>query len=124
LACLEADVAARKRKLERGLELGLRALREAGGVASEVWSVKAAISTIDQALGAPTLARVAARHAERGHAFDLEALLRDLGVLRLPDGSVQLSNDAPLAGVRRAIIDGAVNEVAPRTKRLPAADAL
>jgi hypothetical protein len=74
-------------------------------VASEVWSVKDAISTIDQALGAPTLARVAARHAERGHAFDLEALLRDLGVLRLPDGSVQLSNDAPLAGVRRAIIE-------------------
>ncbi|HYJ09451.1 MAG TPA: hypothetical protein VEX18_10590 [Polyangiaceae bacterium] len=105
LACLEADVAARKRKLEHGLELGLRALREAGGVASEVWSVKDAISTIDQALGAPTLARVAARHAERGHAFDLEALLRDLGVLRLPDGSVQLSNDAPLAGVRRAIIE-------------------
>jgi hypothetical protein len=106
LACLEADVAARKRKLDRGLEVGLRALREAGGIASEVWSMKDAISTIDQALGGPTLAPVAARHAQRGHAFDLEALLRDLGVVRRPDGSVRLSTDAPLAAVRRAIIEG------------------
>jgi hypothetical protein len=103
LACLEADVAARRHRLDRGLEVGLRALRDAGGVANEVWDLSDAIATIDRALGRPTLAPIAERHAARGSPFDLNAMLRDLGVQLHPDGTVELRDDAPLAKVRRAI---------------------
>lgn len=103
LASLIADVEARKRDPERGLEVGLRALREAGGNACEVWSLADAIATIDRALGAPTLGPIAAAHAKQGAPFDFEGLLRDLGVVRLPYDRVRLSEQAPLAGVRRAI---------------------
>lgn len=102
LACLLADVTARQRQLDVGLEAGLRAVWRAGGHASEVRSLAETIATIDGALGAPTLAPIAAAHAPRGSAFDLEALLMQLGVQRSGEG-VTLSDSAPLAAVRRAI---------------------
>jgi hypothetical protein len=105
LACLEADVAARKRKLDNGLEVGLRALRDAGGSASEVWAMSDALAVVDQALGFPTLGRIARLHAKRGSPFDLASLLRELGVTRAESGAIQLSDAAPLAAVRRAIIE-------------------
>jgi len=103
IACLVADVEARKRQLNGGLEVGLRALREAGGNACEVWSLSEAIGAIDHALGAPTLAPIAAAHGERGRAFDLAGLFADLGVTRDAQGKLQLSDTAPLSAVRRAI---------------------
>jgi hypothetical protein len=103
IACLVADVEARKRRPSAGLEVGLRALREAGGNACEVWSLAQAMGAVDHALGAPTLAPIAARHARRGSAFDLAALFADLGVTRDRQGKLALSNTAPLAAVRRAI---------------------
>ena len=103
IACLLADVEARKRRLDSGLEVGLRALREAGGNASEVWSLNEAIAAVDHALGAPTLAPIAKAHARRGSAFDLHALFAQLGVNRDASGAVQLSDSAPLAAVRHAI---------------------
>jgi hypothetical protein len=104
IACLLADVEARRRSPSRGLEVGLRALREAGGTASEVWSLEDAIGVIDNALGAPTLAPIAESHARRGSAFDLAGLFSELGVNRDPSGAVQLSDSAPLSAVRRAIV--------------------
>jgi hypothetical protein len=103
LACLLADVEARKRELGKGLEVGLRALRDAGGNACEVWSLADAIATIDRALGAPTLEPIAQQHAAKGQPFDFEGLLRELGVLRIAGGNVRLSDKAPLSAVRRAI---------------------
>ena len=103
IACLIADVEARKRDPKRGLEVGLRALHDAGANACEVWSLADAISGIDRALGAPTLAPIAAAHAQHGSPFDLQGLLSELGVQRDASGAVQLSDDAPLAAVRRAI---------------------
>ena len=103
IACLLADVRARQRALGSGLEVGLRALREAGGNASQVWSLAETIGAIDHALGAPTLAPIAAAHAERGSRFDLRALFDELGVTRNPAGKLQLSDAAPLSAVRRAI---------------------
>ena len=105
LACLVADVEARKRDLDKGLEVGIRALHQAGGIACEVWSLDDAIAIIDRALGVPTVAPIAKRHAARGAPFDFEGLLRDLGVVRIAGGKVRLSDKAPLAAVRRAITD-------------------
>lgn len=103
LACLLADVTARKRDPQRGLEVGLRALREAGGTASEVWTLADVMAAVDHALGAPTLEPIAREHAQRGSAFDLPALFAALGVKRDAHGAVHLSDAAPLAAVRRAI---------------------
>ena len=103
LACLAADVQARQRRLDVGLEVGLRALRNAGGIASEVWSLADVIATVDGALGQPTLGPIAAQHGERGSPFDLGQLLGELGVTRGVDGRITLSDAAPLAAVRRAI---------------------
>lgn len=103
IACLLADVTARQRNVSQGLEVGLRALRAAGGNACEVWSLSEAIGAVDHALGAPTLAPIAEAHAQHGTAFDLGALFRDLGVSRDAQGRIQLSDSAPLAAVRRAI---------------------
>lgn len=105
IACLLADVQARTRKSTVGLEAGLRALRDAGGNACEVWSLAEAVSAIDRALGAPTLGPIATAHAERGSAFDLAALFRDLGVTRDASGALSLSDAAPLAAIRRAITE-------------------
>jgi hypothetical protein len=103
IACLLADVQARRRDPSRGLEVGLRALREAGGNACEVWSLAEAIGAIDHALGAPTLSPIAAAHAEHGTAFDLKQLFADLGVTHDAQDKLLLSDSAPLAAVRRAI---------------------
>jgi hypothetical protein len=98
-----ADVEARKRKLDAGLEVGLRALRDAGGTACEVWTLAEVVGAVDHALGAPTLEPIVRDHAQRGSAFDLHALFQQLGVNRDAQGAVQLSDSAPLAAVRRAI---------------------
>lgn len=103
IACLVADVEARKRKLDSGLEVGLRALREAGGTACEVWTLAEVVGAVDHALGAPTLEPIVLEHARHGSAFDLHALFAQLGVNRDAHGAVQLSDSAPLAAVRRAI---------------------
>jgi hypothetical protein len=103
IACLVADVEARKRKLNSGLEVGLRAVRDAGGVANDVWTLAEVVGAVDRALGAPTLAPIVEGHAQRGSPFDLAALFAALGVNRDAQGAVQLSDSAPLASVRRAI---------------------
>jgi hypothetical protein len=103
IACLLADVEARKRRIDRGLEVGLRALREAGGNACEVWTLAEVLGAVDHALGAPTLEPIARAHAAHGSPFDLAALFANLGVRRNSKGAVQLSDSAPLAAVRRAI---------------------
>jgi hypothetical protein len=103
IACLVADVAARQRDPKRGLEVGLRALREAGGNACEVWSLEEVVGAVDHALGAPTLEPILREHAQHGTSFDLRALFLALGVNHDAEGAVQLSDSAPLASVRRAI---------------------
>ena len=75
-----------------------------GGVATEVWDLNDAIDVIDRSFDAPILKPIQRDHADRGSAFDLRGLLRDLGVSRKRDGSIVLSDQAPLAAVRRAIV--------------------
>jgi predicted metalloprotease with PDZ domain len=103
IACFVADVRARQRQLNRGLEVGLRAVRDAGGVANDVWTLAEVVGAVDHALGAPTLAPIVEGHAQHGSPFDLAALFAALGVTRDAQGAVQLSDSAPLASVRRAI---------------------
>lgn len=105
--CFLADVAVRRASGgARGLEDGVRAVFDAGGVASEVWSLAQATALADQALGAPVLAELERAHLERGSRVDLDRVFRELGVSRDKQGHVVLDDTAPLAAVRRALAFG------------------
>jgi len=102
--CLLADVDIRRATHNRyGLQDALRAvLRASGGLASD-WPIERVLQTGDAAVGTHTLAAQYARMKDAPVTPDLMALWRQLGIE--PDGaSVRLSDTAPLADVRRAIM--------------------
>jgi hypothetical protein len=102
--CLLADVDIRERThLRFGLQDALRAvLRASGGLAAD-WPIERVLRTGDAAVGTTSLEDLYARLKDTPVAPDLIGLWERLGVTR--DGvSVRLSDDAPLAGVRRAIM--------------------
>jgi hypothetical protein len=103
IIALLADLETRQRSDgSRGLEHGLHALLAAGGDASQVWKLDDVIALVDRALGAPTLQKLEAAHAQRGSAVGFETLMQKLGVTQR-DGVTRVTNDAPLAAIRRAI---------------------
>lgn len=110
LFCFIADVELRRRSAGvTGLEDGVRAVFAEGGVAWEVWSLQETFEIAERAVGHRFLQELAARHAAGPAAFDLEGLLRDLGVIR-GEAGIELRDDAPLAAVRRAIVTPIVRE--------------
>ncbi len=108
IACLLADVAARQRSQNAvGLEHGFRAVLQAGGNATRVWSLEQVTHVIDEALGAPILREIVTRHANTGQPVGLPELFAKLGVVQDADGSVTLDDHAELAALRHAITFGA-----------------
>ncbi|HEV8549212.1 MAG TPA: hypothetical protein VGQ57_09290 [Polyangiaceae bacterium] len=106
--CLLADVAERRSTGgARGLEDGVRAVLEAGGVASEVWSLARATDMTDRALGSSLFSALASAHAEHGTPVELDELFRALGVRLDARDQIVFDDRAPLAGVRQALIHGA-----------------
>jgi len=102
--CLLADVEIRRRtRLRFGLQQALRAiLRESGGLATD-WPIERVLRTGDAAVGTKTLEDLYAQMKDTPVTPDLMTLWRELGVM--PEGSsVRLTDDAPLAAVRRAIM--------------------
>jgi hypothetical protein len=102
--CLLADVGIRRStELRFGLQQALRAvLRESGGLATD-WPIERVLRTADAAVGTRTLEELYAQMRDTPVSPDLMKLWRELGVL--PEGdSVRLVDDAPLAGVRHAIM--------------------
>lgn len=103
--CLLADVTAREQSAGRlGLEDGLRKVRQAGGNASEVWSLKKTLEIADSAFPKPVLVPLWKRYALRPAPLDLAGLFSALGVSRAGSG-VHLSETAPRAWVRHAIFE-------------------
>ena len=104
--CLLADVDIRRRtQLAKGLEDAARAIaRSSGGLRAE-WPIERVLATGDAAVGTTSLEDLYARMKDSAYAPDLVALWRQLGVTT--DGeAVQLTDAAPLAGVRHAIMTG------------------
>ena len=102
--CLLADVDIRRRtRLRFGLQDALRAvLRESGGLSTD-WPIERVLRSGDAAVGTRTLEDLYAQMKGTPVAPDLSSLWRELGVL--PEGeSVKLTDDAPLAAVRHAIM--------------------
>jgi hypothetical protein len=104
--CLMADVDIRRRTHgAKGLQDAVRAIVRASGGLKAEWPIARVLATGDAAVGTTSLEDLYARMKDSAYAPDLLALWRELGVTA--DGErVRLSDDAPLAAVRHAIMTG------------------
>lgn len=108
-----ADVEIRKRTQNRfGLEHALRAVVEAGGTNASRWSLDEVLAVADRATGVPVLRELHDAMGTSPHPVDVDAVLKSLGV-ELTRGRVHFDDNAPLAGVRRAITRGNAASEAP-----------
>ena len=104
--CLLADVDIRRRTHEaKGLQDAVRAIARASGGLSAEWPIKRVLTTGDAAVGTTSLEDLYARMKDSAYAPDLLALWRELGVVADGD-AVRLTDEAPLAAVRHAIMTG------------------
>ena len=102
--CLLADVEIRKRSHNRfGLQDALRAVARASGGLAADWPIERVLRTGDEAVGTTTLEDLDAQMKDRPVTPDLMGLWQQLGI-ELEGSSVRLSDSAPLADVRRAIM--------------------
>jgi hypothetical protein len=101
---LLADVEIHRQSHNRlGLQDALRAIAtESGGLAAD-WPIERVLRTGDRAVGTTTLEDFYARMKGTPITPDLMTLWRELGI-QPEDSSVRLSDSAPLAEVRRAIM--------------------
>jgi hypothetical protein len=106
LFCLFADVAIRERTHgERSLDDALKAVLAGGGSISTRWSLGRTLDAADGAVGGSVLRELYARLGPRPAALDLAGLWKRLGLV-VHAGKVDFDDDAPLAGLRRAITRG------------------
>jgi hypothetical protein len=107
--CFLADVEIHRRTGNRsGLQDAMRAVAKASGGLSADWSINQIFATADAATGTKVLEELYARMKDSPVTPDLHELWAKLGVV--PDGgTVRLRDDAPLADVRRAIMEPRVN---------------
>jgi hypothetical protein len=104
LFCLEADVEIHRRTHNRfGLQDALRAVTQASGGIVADWPVQQVFSTGDKAVGEPVLEELYARMKDAPLAPDLPALWQKLGI-EARDQALHLNDEAPLADVRKAIM--------------------
>jgi hypothetical protein len=104
--CLMADVDIRRRTHDaKGLEDAARAIARASGGLRAAWPIERVLATGDAAVGTTSLEDLYARMKDSAYSPDLPALWRELGVTAEGD-AVRLSDAAPLAGVRHAIMTG------------------
>ncbi len=103
LFCLLADVRIRQRTHNRfGLQDAMKAvLRASGGLPAD-WDIGKVFATADAAVGAPVMSELYAQMKDKPFAPDLPALWRSLGV-EAQGGTVRISDQAPLAAIRKAI---------------------
>ena len=111
--CLMADVEIHQRTRNRfGLQDAARAILRASGGLGTDWPIERVLKTGDAAVGTPVLEELYAQMKDTPMTPDLMGLWHKLGVE--PDGtSVRLSDDAPLAQIRQAIMQ-------PRAALIPA----
>lgn len=103
LYCFVADVMIREQtQNRRGLQDALRAISRAGAGTSSLLPVERIFAIGDAATGTTVMTDLYLRMRDQPNAPDLDALWADLGV-RETAGTVQLSDSARLAAVRRAI---------------------
>jgi len=102
--CFLADVEIHRRTGNRlGLQDAMRAVaRESGGLSAD-WPITRVFATADAATGTKVLEEMYAQMKDKPVAPDLNGLWAKLGVVS-DGGSITLHDDAPLADIRRAIM--------------------
>jgi hypothetical protein len=102
--CLVADVTIRKNtKNAKGLRDTLRAIVAEGGNIEVEWPLERALQVGDKAVGGTPLMSLYQEMGGKAAPVDLPALWKELGVARQGD-TATFDDDAPLAGIRRAIL--------------------
>ena len=103
--CFMADVEIHRRTGNRlGLQDAMRAVAKASGGLSADWPISRVFATADAAIGTPVLEELYAQMKDRPVTPDLHDLWTKLGVVSDGD-TVTLHDDAPLADIRRAIME-------------------
>lgn len=103
---LLADIEIRRKSdNHKSLDDVLRAINAEGGTGSSNWPEEKIFRRGDAAIGMPVLEELHARLGAHPETTDLAALWRQLGVSR-NGGTVVFNDDAPLAGIRRALTGG------------------
>jgi hypothetical protein len=108
--CFLADVEIHRRTGNRlGLQDAMRAVVKASGGLSADWPVSRVFATADEATGTKVLEDFYAQMKDSPVSPDLHDLWAKLGVVS-DGGTVTLRDDAPLADVRRAIMQPRANK--------------
>lgn len=105
LFCLLADVRIRqKTERRKGLQDAFSAVNRAGGTIEVDWPLQRAFDIGDRATGTEVLTQLYSDMGVKHASIDLPLLWRQLGVGRR-EGKIVFDDGAPLANVRRAILD-------------------
>jgi hypothetical protein len=108
--CFLADVEIHRRTGNRlGLQDAMRAVAKASGGLSADWPISQVFATADAATGTKVLEELYAQMKDSPVTPDLHDLWTKLGIVA-DGGSVTLHDDAPLADIRRAIMQPRVNK--------------
>jgi hypothetical protein len=104
LFCLLADVQIRTQThCAKGLQDAMRSVVQNGGVITAEWPLSKAFEIGDRATGTTVLTDLHERMGHHHMDVDLAKLWAQLGVVK-DSGGITLSDNAPLAAVRRAIV--------------------
>jgi len=104
--CLLADVDIRRRTHDaKGLQDAVRAIARASGGLRAQWGIAQVLRTGDAAVGTSSLEDLYAQMKTSAYSPDLVRLWRELGV-EADGATVRLTDAAPLADVRHAIMRG------------------
>jgi hypothetical protein len=102
--CFLADVEIHRQTGNRfGLQDAMRAVAKASGGLSADWPISRVLATGDEATGTKVLEDLYAQMKDRPVSPDLQDLWKQLGVV-WEGGTVTLRDDAPLADVRKSIM--------------------
>jgi hypothetical protein len=102
--CLEADLRIRKQtKNKKGLQDALRGILNAGGNITQDWEIERALAVGDKATGTTVLTDLYNEMRDQSSEVDLSALWKQMGMQRLPDGSVRFDGSTSMAAEREAI---------------------
>lgn len=104
LFCFVADVEIRKlTHNKKGLQDALRGILDAGGDITHDWDLTRALEIGDRATGTTVLSEQYAKWKDQPAQVDLASMWKDLGIAA-EGRNVRVTEDAPLATVRRAIM--------------------
>jgi hypothetical protein len=101
--CLLADVGIRERTGNRaGLQQALRGVLAGDGNIEYDWPIEEALKAADDTVKVPVMTELYNQMKDKPFAPDLDKLWQRLGVVSA-NGKISFRDDAPLAGVRKAI---------------------